>query len=103
MQTASNPHQPIGIYDSGVGGLSVLRAIRAALPHEDLLYLGDQANVPYGERTLEDLRELARGDERTVRLGDHKNTIEGKSAHVCQCVRNANAAHGFHRMNKKPG
>ena len=61
MQTAINPHQPIGIYDSGVGGLSVLRAIRAALPHEDLLYLGDQANVPYGERTLEELRELARG------------------------------------------
>jgi glutamate racemase len=61
MQTASNPHQPIGIYDPGVGGLSVLRAIRAALPREDLLYLGDQANVPYGERSLEELRELARG------------------------------------------
>ena len=61
MQTASNPHQPIGVYDSGVGGLSVLRAIRATLPHEDLLYLGDQANVPYGERSLEELRELARG------------------------------------------
>ena len=39
----------------------MLRAIRAALPHEDLLYLGDQANVPYGERSLEELRELARG------------------------------------------
>ena len=61
MQTASHPHQPIGVYDSGVGGLSVLRAIRTALPHEDLLYLGDQANVPYGERSLEELRELARG------------------------------------------
>ena len=60
MQTATNPHQPIGVYDSGVGGLSVLRAIRATLPHEDLLYLGDQANVPYGERSLEELRELAR-------------------------------------------
>ena len=61
MQTASHPHPPIGVYDSGVGGLSVLRAIRTALPHEDLLYLGDQANVPYGERSLEELRELARG------------------------------------------
>ena len=39
----------------------MLRAIRTALPHEDLLYLGDQANVPYGERSLEELRELARG------------------------------------------
>jgi len=61
MQTASNPHQPIGVYDSGVGGLSVLRAIRTILPHENLLYLGDQANVPYGERSLEELRELACG------------------------------------------
>lgn len=61
MQTASHPHQFIGVYDSGVGGLSVLRAIRTALPHEDLFYLGDQANVPYGERSLEELRELSRG------------------------------------------
>ena len=37
---------PIGIMDSGVGGLSVLRHIRALLPHEDLLYVADQAHVP---------------------------------------------------------
>ncbi|WP_454677659.1 glutamate racemase [Achromobacter marplatensis] len=42
---------PIGIYDSGVGGLSVLRAIRDALPHESLLYVADSAHVPYGEKT----------------------------------------------------
>ena len=46
MQTASHPHQPIGIYGAGVGGLAVLRAIRTALPHEDLLYRGDPAKVP---------------------------------------------------------
>ena len=44
---------PIGIYDSGVGGLSVLRAIRDALPHESLLYVADSAHVPYGEKTQE--------------------------------------------------
>ena len=44
------PH-PIGVYDSGVGGLSVLRAIRDALPQEDLLYLADSAHVPYGEKS----------------------------------------------------
>ena len=38
----------IGIFDSGVGGLTVLDAIRAQLPHEDLVYLGDTARVPYG-------------------------------------------------------
>lgn len=42
---------PIGVYDSGVGGLSVLRAIRDALPHESLLYVADSAHVPYGEKT----------------------------------------------------
>ncbi|WAI85382.1 MULTISPECIES: glutamate racemase [Achromobacter] len=41
----------IGVYDSGVGGLSVLRAIREALPHEPLLYVADTAHVPYGDKT----------------------------------------------------
>jgi len=42
--------QPIGVFDSGVGGLSVLREIRALLPNEDLLYVADSAHVPYGEK-----------------------------------------------------
>ena len=41
---------PIGIFDSGLGGLSVLRAIRAELPHESLLYVADSLHAPYGER-----------------------------------------------------
>ncbi|GEM_PF-63422 len=50
---------PIAIYDSGVGGLSVLRAIRELLPQENLIYFGDQAHVPYGQRSMEELRALA--------------------------------------------
>jgi glutamate racemase len=42
---------PIGIFDSGVGGLTVLRAIRERLPHENLVYLGDTARVPYGNKS----------------------------------------------------
>lgn len=42
---------PIGIFDSGIGGLTVLREIRRALPHEDLIYLGDTARVPYGTKS----------------------------------------------------
>ena len=38
---------PIGVFDSGVGGLTVLKALRDALPAEDLLYLGDTARLPY--------------------------------------------------------
>lgn len=50
---------PIGIFDSGVGGLSVLRAIRQTLPGEDLIFLADQAHVPYGSRSLEEVCALA--------------------------------------------
>ncbi len=47
------PHddRPIGIFDSGIGGLTVLRAVRELLPEEELIYLGDTARVPYGTRT----------------------------------------------------
>lgn len=44
---------PIGVFDSGIGGLTVLAALSRALPHEDLLYLGDTARVPYGTRSPE--------------------------------------------------
>jgi glutamate racemase len=50
---------PIGIFDSGVGGLSVLRAIRQQLPGEALLYFADQAHVPYGPRPLEQVRAFS--------------------------------------------
>lgn len=46
----------IGIFDSGVGGLSVLRAVQELLPGEDLTYIADQAHVPYGSRSLHEVR-----------------------------------------------
>ncbi|GGL67478.1 glutamate racemase [Deinococcus aerolatus] len=49
---------PIGVFDSGVGGLSVLAELRRALPHEDFVYLGDTAHLPYGARPGEEIREL---------------------------------------------
>jgi glutamate racemase len=48
-----HPRRPIGIFDSGVGGLTVVRAVRAALPDEDILYLGDTARVPYGAKSAD--------------------------------------------------
>lgn len=50
---------PIGVADSGVGGLSVVRALRSELPHEDILYFGDTANCPYGNKTEEHLLMLS--------------------------------------------
>jgi glutamate racemase len=61
MQNQTASDQPIGIFDSGVGGLSVLRAIRRELPNETLLYLGDQAHVPYGSRPRDQIRDYAFG------------------------------------------
>jgi len=50
---------PIGMFDSGVGGLSVLREVRILMPQEDLIYLADQANVPYGSRSLEEVQKFS--------------------------------------------
>jgi len=47
----SHDDRPIGIFDSGIGGLTVVRAVRELLPDESLIYLGDTARVPYGSRT----------------------------------------------------
>ncbi len=49
-------YPPIGMFDSGVGGLSVLRAVRSELPNQPVYYLGDQVHVPYGPRSLEEVR-----------------------------------------------
>ena len=49
----------IGIFDSGVGGLSILNQIRALLPNEDLIFIADQAHVPYGQRALHEVRSFA--------------------------------------------
>ncbi len=43
--------QAIGVFDSGIGGLTILRALRKALPHENFIYFGDTANVPYGGKS----------------------------------------------------
>lgn len=47
------PSQPIGIFDSGVGGLTVAKEIKRLLPHEDLIYFGDTKHLPYGEKSQE--------------------------------------------------
>lgn len=52
-------NSPIGIFDSGVGGLTVARAIRDSLPHESLIYIGDTAHSPYGTKSIADVRTYA--------------------------------------------
>ena len=48
----------IGVFDSGVGGISVLRHLRRLMPQENYVYFGDSANAPYGSRSTEEVRRL---------------------------------------------
>src|SRR5438094_5720353 len=52
--------RPVGVFDSGVGGLTVLHRCLVSRPHEDFLYLGDHARLPYGPRPLDEVRRFAR-------------------------------------------
>lgn len=52
---------PVGVFDSGIGGVSVLTAIRAELPAVDLIYAGDNFHLPYGEKTMEEILNFSRG------------------------------------------
>ncbi len=61
MQHHSDPTQPIGIFDSGLGGLSVLRAVRRELPHEPVIYIADQGHAPYGSRPKGQIRDFTFG------------------------------------------
>src|SRR5215210_2431578 len=61
MARDANPtprERPVAVFDSGVGGLTVLHELLVQLPHEDYLYLGDTARFPYGERTVEELERF---------------------------------------------
>ena len=79
MRSASHAVAPIGVFDSGVGGLSVLRALRAQLPQEDFVYLSDAAHAPYGERTDDYV------SARALRVADYLITQHGVKALVVAC------------------
>lgn len=83
----------IGLFDSGVGGLSVLRAVRAALPQADLLYFGDSAHVPYGARPRAEVRGFAEGITRFL-------AARGAKVIVVAC--NTASAAALHPLRKRP-
>lgn len=83
---------PIGVFDSGVGGLSVLREIRALLPNEDLTYFGDQAHVPYGARSMAQIQEFSKTISRFLLKRDSKMIVVAcntASAAALQALRQA--------------
>ncbi len=83
--------QPIGMFDSGVGGLSVLKAVRQELPGEDVLYLGDQAHIPYGSRSKSQILAFADGITRFL-------LAQGAKLIVVACNAASAAALGYLRQ-----
>ncbi|MCC5952469.1 MAG: glutamate racemase [Acidimicrobiia bacterium] len=71
--------RPIGVFDSGLGGLTVIRALVDLLPGEDLVYIGDSARYPYGPKPLDEVRRFA------VELTDHLVHEVGVKAVVVAC------------------
>lgn len=85
---------PIGVFDSGIGGLSVLQALRTALPGEDFVYIADSAYTPYGERS--DALII----ERTTALAHHLRDTHGAKLLVMACnTASAAAAHLLREAN----
>ncbi len=85
----------IGIFDSGVGGLAVLREVRSLLPGADLLYLADQRHAPYGEQPLEAVRERA---ERVV-----SHLLERGATTIVVACNTASAVALHHLRDLHPG
>ena len=69
---SSEKDRPIGVFDSGLGGLTVVRELTEALPGEDIVYLGDSARVPYGIKSLETVRRFALEDAGFLQRWDPK-------------------------------
>lgn len=83
---------PLGIFDSGVGGLTVVRAVQELLPSEDIVYLGDTARLPYGSKSPETIRQFADEDVRFL-------ISKGVKAVVVAC--NTATAHAFPQLPRQ--
>ena len=82
--------RPVAVFDSGVGGLSVLPELTKRMPRESFVFFGDAASAPYGERTTEEVRRLT--DEAVTRL-----IADGAKAVVIACNTATSAAAGYLR------
>ena len=69
---ADQSERPIGVFDSGIGGLSILRALRQQMPEEPIVYFGDQLHIPYGSRSLRQVRDFSEAITRFLLEKDAK-------------------------------
>lgn len=66
MKSTLRSDAPVAVFDSGVGGLSVLKTLREVLPSENFIYYGDSANAPYGEKSCDEVKDAAHNVVRTL-------------------------------------
>lgn len=70
-----NKNKPIGVFDSGLGGLTVLKELKKLLPNEDFVYFGDTGRVPYGTKSVETILKYAKEDQAFLQSKDVKMII----------------------------
>ena len=73
--TAENSEKAIGVFDSGLGGLTCVAELMKLMPSENIIYFGDTARVPYGTRSRETILEYARQDVNFIKSHDVKMII----------------------------
>ena len=84
MKKGENLDRPIGVFDSGVGGISVLRELVKIMPNENFIYYGDSKHAPYGTKTKEEVRRLTRNH--AIELFDRGGEGTGGCMQYCnQC------------------
>lgn len=92
QRSLHSSRRPVGVFDSGVGGLTIVRAMRKMLPNEPIIYFGDMARLPYGTKSKEQI--LAYSIQNTLFLLKHKvKTV------VVACNSSSSAAYSFLKRN----
>ncbi len=94
MSTHFKPSQPIGIFDSGIGGLTVARAITKLLPNEKIIYFGDTAHMPYGEKSAEAIKNYS------IKIAEF---LKEKNCKMIVIACNTASAAGFKAVVKSTG
>ena len=92
MQTRRSA--PIGVFDSGVGGLTVVRELQKVLPHEDIVFCGDTARAPYGSRSLAEILEFCR---------QHVRFLTEKKVKIAVIACNTMTANGYLTVREETG
>ena len=87
--------QPIGVFDSGLGGLTAVRQLRRIMPSENIIYFGDTSRVPYGNRSRDTILKYARQDMRFLRSFDLKAVVIACGTVSSNCLETLQAENGI--------